>query len=408
MPVTRHLLSILLQTCSNMFKCAALFFCLLNFVIHTKSDGSLESILANRKLQFIFFSGKGGVGKTTVSSSFAIELASRTPGKVLLISTDPAHSLSDAFLINFNSKPTSVPGVSNLFVMEINPQDQLEKEIKSWEAIAKDIGFDMATELQKLQKWIVSIPGIDEATAMSTILGYIKNENFEVVVFDTAPTGHTLKLLQLPEVLQLGLAQLESWQAKLWGYYESFKGLLQMSDPDAGKNSGRSKKRLEKKFKDYKKSIDEVAAMIKDQTRTTFVAVCIAEYLSISETSRLLSQLAVQKISYSHVVVNQLIKESPTTKELQIIEEFLSQEHANVSTRVLEKLKHATVAAFARSNIQKKYLNMLVEAPEAKNVEIIEIPLFNSEVTGVEALRKFSKYLSKAAMNEEELSKNEL
>jgi arsenite-transporting ATPase len=70
------------------------------------------------------------VGKTTVSSSFAIELAARTPGKVLLISTDPAHSLSDAFLLQFTSKPTNVPGVSNLYVMEINPQDQLEKEIK--------------------------------------------------------------------------------------------------------------------------------------------------------------------------------------------------------------------------------------------------------------------------------------
>jgi arsenite-transporting ATPase len=156
--------------------------------------------------------------------------------------------------------------------------------------------------------------------------------------------------------------------------------------------------------------------MIKDQTRTTFVAVCIAEYLSISETSRydfalddddsliirLLSQLTVQKISYSHVVVNQLITESPTAKELLLIEEFLSQEHGNVSARILDKLKHATVAAYARSNIQKKYLNMLVEAPEARNVEIIEIPLFNSEVTGVEALRKFSKFLTKSAMAEDE------
>lgn len=63
---------------------------------------------------------------------------------MLLISTDPAHSLSDAFLVNFTSKPTAVEGASNLYVMEINPQAQLEKEIKVWANIAKDVGFELA------------------------------------------------------------------------------------------------------------------------------------------------------------------------------------------------------------------------------------------------------------------------
>jgi hypothetical protein len=107
-----------------------LFLVLFSLLNLADSNGSLDEILSNRNLKFIFFSGKGGVGKTTVSSSFAIELATRSTGKILLISTDPAHSLSDAFLIPFSSVPTNVPGVDNLFVMEINPQSQLEKEIK--------------------------------------------------------------------------------------------------------------------------------------------------------------------------------------------------------------------------------------------------------------------------------------
>jgi len=269
----------------------------------------------------------------------------------------------------------------------------------------KGTGFDIGTEFQKLQQWISNIPGIDEATALSSVIAFIESGSYSTVVFDTAPTGHTVKLLQLPEVLQAGLAQLDTWQAKLWGYYENFKGLMSFGKKDADKekdNTKQTKRRLEKKLKEYKVSIDKVAAMIKNQRKTTFVTVCIAEYLSISETSRLLETLNSNQIHHSHVVVNQLIMNSPTFQELESIDGFLNST-TSLSSILVEKIRQSTLTSFSRSNIQEKYLKMLRDAPETRDIEILELPLLNTEVTGVANLIEFGKFLTKTAEDKNEL-----
>eukprot|EP01052_Picozoa_sp_SAG31_P013823 SAG31_NODE_842_length_11586_cov_9.084966_8_plen_147_part_00 len=95
---------------------------------------NIRALCEDRDLKFLFVGGKGGVGKTTTSSSIASQLA--YDRKVLLISTDPAHSLGDAFRMEFCGEPRMVTGVPNLEVMEVNPETNLQAEIQGWAEMA--------------------------------------------------------------------------------------------------------------------------------------------------------------------------------------------------------------------------------------------------------------------------------
>lgn len=167
-------------------------------------DGTLNELISNKEIKFIFVGGKGGVGKTTTSSSIAIEL-SKKRGKTLLISTDPAHNLSDAFKQKFTSEPTQVNGLPNLMALEIDPKKStgLKTMFKDFDEngalgeFTKDFGF--------MQEMLSQTPGIDEVVVFGDMMKMAKTMDVEVVVFDTAPTGHTLKLLGFPQVFEKGI-----------------------------------------------------------------------------------------------------------------------------------------------------------------------------------------------------------
>lgn len=165
--------------------------------------GTLQELISNKEIKFIFVGGKGGVGKTTTSSSIAIELAKHR-GKTLLISTDPAHNLSDAFKQKFTSEPSAVNGIPNLMALEVDPKKSsgLKTMFKDFDEngtlaeFTKDFGF--------LQEMLSQTPGIDEVVVFGDMMKMAKSMEVEVVVFDTAPTGHTLKLLGFPQVFEKG------------------------------------------------------------------------------------------------------------------------------------------------------------------------------------------------------------
>ena len=172
-------------------------------------------------VDLLFVGGKGGVGKTSVSAAIGFEWSARG-ARTLLVSTDPAHSLSDAFRREFGNEPTS-PGPDNLHVMEVDPTETMQRELGRWADLAKDVAEahvgndgedddgenDMAKKIHQFQEWLSGIPGIDEATALSSAIEHIESGKFDLIVFDTAPTGHTLKLLGMPDILQAGIEKLQ-------------------------------------------------------------------------------------------------------------------------------------------------------------------------------------------------------
>jgi len=171
------------------------------------------------------------------------------------------------------------------------------------------------------------------------------------------------------------------------------------------KDTSRLRQRLQTKLQKYKDNIEKVAKMLKDNEHTTFVTVCIAEYLSISETQRLLHELHEHHIHTSHVIVNQLVTNGPSVEELSRLDTVLKDVEEE---EFVFKIKKALNLVNARETIQTKYLKMLKESEEAKCMNVVEVPLLPSEVTGVENLKKFSEILFGTEIAQDKPKKEEL
>jgi arsenite-transporting ATPase len=181
------------------------------------SEGNLKNITDQKSLKWIFVGGKGGVGKTTTFCSLAVQL-SKIHTSVLLISTDPAHNLSDAFSQKFGKNATLVKGFNNLYAMEIDPTIEIET------------GDVLDTSSQNLiSEMASSIPGVDEAMSFAELMKQVQTMNYSVIVFDTAPTGHTLRLLSFPSVLQKAFSKMSVLKDKFSGIFKQVQSMVNQS-----------------------------------------------------------------------------------------------------------------------------------------------------------------------------------
>ncbi|GFR40881.1 hypothetical protein Agub_g1533 [Astrephomene gubernaculifera] len=313
-------------------------------------EPTLQNIIDQPELKWIFVGGKGGVGKTTTSSSLAVALAERGGrNNVLIISTDPAHNLSDAFRQKFTKTPTLVNGFTNLFAMEVDPTLDLgDMEQLEW---AQD---SFLTDLAG------SIPGIDEAMSFAEVMKQVQTMDYSTIVFDTAPTGHTLRLLNFPTILEKGLSKLVALKGAVGGMMGPMSRMLGVSGPEADNLPDQ----LLGKVEGMLDVVRKVSAQFRDPLLTTFVAVCIPEFLSLYETERLVQELAKFEIDCRNIVINQVIFPESVG-----------------SSRLLE----------ARVRMQQKYLDQFYELYE--DFHILRLPLLEEEVRGPEALRAFSQNL---------------
>ncbi|KAJ6802277.1 putative ATPase ASNA1-like protein [Iris pallida] len=309
-------------------------------------EGTVRNILEQESLKWVFVGGKGGVGKTTCSSIISILLAS-VRQSVLVISTDPAHNLSDAFQQRFTKIPTLVNGFTNLFAMEVDPKVENDD-------LTNDDGLDgFISELTN------AIPGVDEAMSFAEMLKLVQTMDYSVIVFDTAPTGHTLRLLQFPSTLEKGLAKVMTLKNRFGGIISQATRLFGLGDEF-------SEDAMLGKLEGMKDVIEQVNRQFKDPDLTTFVCVCIPEFLSLYETERLVQELAKFEIDAHNIIINQVLFEDEA-----------------VESKLLK----------ARIKMQQKYIDQFYMLYDDFN--ITKLPLLEEEVCGVEALRKFSQHFTK-------------
>ncbi|GFH17586.1 arsenite-stimulated ATPase [Haematococcus lacustris] len=314
-----------------------------------KPEPTLQNVLDQQSLKWIFVGGKGGVGKTTCSSSLAVQLAG-VRDSVLIISTDPAHNLSDAFRQKLTKTPTRVEGFANLYAMEVDPTPDLGDLELGGEAGGLQDSF--------LADLAGSIPGIDEAMSFAEVMKQVDTLDYSCIVFDTAPTGHTLRLLNFPNILEKGLKKLMDLKASMGGMMSSVSRMMGVGgDADVVEQ-------VSEKMESMLSLVKKINTQFKDPAKTTFVCVCIAEFLSLYETERLVQELAKYEIDTHNVVINQVI-----------YPDIIG------ASKLLE----------ARVRMQTKYLEQYEELYEDFN--LVRLPLLEEEVRGVEALREFSRNL---------------
>jgi len=319
-------------------------------------DPNIQNVLEQKELKWIFVGGKGGVGKTSVSCSLALQLA-KIRRSVLLISTDPAHNISDSFEQQFTRAPTKVNGVANLMAMEVDsspPDESLDQMFSDQSGEGADFTKGIIKDL------IGNLPGLDEAMALTQIMTIVEQHDFDCVVFDTAPTGHTLRLLSIPTAFEKGLKKIIQMKSMFGGLMSSMGGALGMGNI----NQGDIDQGLEKMLP----VVQKLNAEIKNPDMTTFVCVCIPEFLSLYETERLIQKLTVLDIDTHNVIVNQIVY--PDKDKMGEVQCGL---------------------CLARTKMQGKYLEQINDLYEDFNVT--KMPLLPREVKGVKTLQLFGGLL---------------
>jgi arsenite-transporting ATPase len=235
----------------------------------------------------LFFGGKGGVGKTTAAATVALRLARADPKRaVLLLSTDPAHSLGDVFAQSIGDEPVRARGgPANLHVRELDAAAALASRRTAFEAALNEIGSAFgagaggrgAAELMELAP-----PGIDELFGLVSVVE--ARERYPLIVMDTAPTGHALRLLEMPEAAR-------DWVQVLLRVLMKYRTLVRPGQ-------------LASELVDLSKSIRRLQELLRNPRNTRFIVVTRAAALPRIETERLLDRLRGLRLAAPALIVN--------------------------------------------------------------------------------------------------------
>ncbi|MBN2897947.1 MAG: ArsA family ATPase [Clostridia bacterium] len=288
--------------------------------------------------KIIFFGGKGGVGKTSCSTAYAIGLSQKGL-KTLLVSTDPAHSISDLFSEPIGSEVKLLS--ENLYGIEINPEEESRLYINKVRMDLKKIMSPIIMEdLNKQLDAAIVSPGSHESALFDKMVTLIidENESFDRIVFDTAPTGHTVRLLSLPELLGGWIESLMSKRKKTISLKNMIGRNREEEDPILTILSRR------------KENLEKARRIMMDEDQLEFAFVLNAERMPIQETKKAVELLRHYKIKVSTLVVNKILPEAAE-------DEFWRH----------KKLK------------EREYLKEIKEGIQADH--IFEIPLFQEDMT---------------------------
>ncbi|MCD6495727.1 MAG: ArsA family ATPase [Candidatus Aenigmarchaeota archaeon] len=255
-----------------------------------------------RDTKYLLFAGKGGVGKTSMAAATATALSEKGK-KVLIVSTDPAHSLSDS--LGKKVGPDEKKITKNLYAIEIDPQkavgeykEKIMPKVDSIDAL-RGLGLGDTFDMMGMT------PGIDELAAMDKFLQYMQSHEYDYIIFDTAPTGHTLRFLSLPELMDSWVGKIIMIRMRFSGMMGMVKKILPFSKDEPDNDMG-----LEH-LQAMKKRMEEARKTLSDPKKTTYNLVMIPEEMSILESERSVPVLRKYGITIGSVIVNQIIPSNP-------------------------------------------------------------------------------------------------
>ncbi len=288
-----------------------------------------------RSRRILFFGGKGGVGKTTVSAATAAAIAEEG-ASVLLVSTDPAHNLGHLFDRTIGPTPEKIaPGLD---AVELDPEATVDAhlaEVSS--ALHQLMPVDQHKEIDKHMRLSRAAPGMQEAAMLERIADTIDEagSEYDLIVFDTAPSGHTARLMALPEMMSAWTEGLIKRRDKADRFAGFFRDLGRDDATEAGKTVGgdgldeqQRESRIRQILMRRRAKFSRLRERLADPETTSFVIVLAAERLPVLETIELHQQLQQADISVECLVVN---KRSPPDRG-EFLKERRQQEEAHLRT----------------------------------------------------------------------------
>jgi len=317
-------------------------------MVMTPSLGRLDK----EQKRLIMIGGKGGVGKTTCASAIALHFSIQGK-KTLIISSDPTPSLSDIFEMEIGDQETPIQGVPNLYGIEISSDVVLRK----WkERFGPEI-FEVVSSFASLDydfvDYIGGAPGIEEEYMLNYILELVESGQYDLVVWDTAPAGHTLRLLHLPEIFLKHLEAATKFYMNLYSTFEKLKDTVRLK---------KGKKSLLEIISGWEGLAEKVVNFIRDPQKSEFIIVTIPEALGVKQTERIVRDFDAYQLRVNHLIVNYVIQEADC--------EF-----------------HRL-----RQEMQRGYIKIL-KNQYSHRTQLIEIPLSPQEIKGVERIKRISTLL---------------
>ena len=299
--------------------------------------------------RIVMFCGKGGVGKTTCASMTAVHFAQEGL-KTLLISTDPAPSLSDMLEIDVGGEITPVPSVPGLEAVELDYDRVLDMWKEKFGSEVYDVISSFLPVDEDIIEYVAGAPGIDEQFALSYVYDLYVDGGYDVIVWDTAPAGGTLKLLKIEETLYVHLGE----AARMYVRVKSALDTL---------TQGRAKRDPLKLIGEWEQLAKDVLEMMKSEDTKAFL-VTIPEALGVNQTQRIAKDLAEFGVQVGGVIINHVL-----TPEAADSDFYRS-----------------------RREMQLKYITELEET-YGDRMPVVQLPLQSFEVKGVKALKTIVKEL---------------
>ncbi len=286
--------------------------------------------------KFIFFSGKGGVGKTSMACVTAVRMADEGK-RTLIVTTDPASNLADVFEQQIGHQVTPIEGVDHLWAMEIDPDRATQEYI---DRAMSPIRAAFPPQIVQVMEEQMSGPCTAEVAAFDRFTDFLDTDHsnqqaFDVVIFDTAPTGHTIRLLELPS----------EWSQSI---------------DTASEGSGQTCIGPAAAIQNAKHKYERALAMLRDTNRTVFNFVLQPEAISIKETRRSIGELLKLGIHAFHLIVNGIIPPEAQSNPL----------------------------FSARAEMQSRYLHQI---NKEFSFPIKMMKLLKAEIGGVKGLRAVAK-----------------